>query len=317
MTTKLDVTIDRDKYIGGSDMPAVMGISKFTTRWELLQEKALGKKRSFIGNEYTEYGHLIEPVIREYINDGMGHFKDDEVRIDGDLRYHADGWEESNEAWDGESRLLEIKSTSDFYDHAPLHIDEERAFLRAHYKSYLVQLLLGLRLFKCRIGVLAIYKRPEDMSLEFDPFRLDIFIIRADEWSDLYKEMDAALESFRRDWSKLKENPLLTEHDLEPKDLQALAEEALALELKIVDLKKAEDAAKEMKAKLKEVMQEHGVKKWTMNNGTVIMLIADEEDKMVQSFNKDKFIAENADLAAKYMEEKMKKGRAGYVRIKI
>ena len=35
-----DVTIDRDKYIGGSDVPAIMGLSSFRTRWQLLLEKA-------------------------------------------------------------------------------------------------------------------------------------------------------------------------------------------------------------------------------------------------------------------------------------
>ena len=35
-----DVTKDRDKYIGGSDIAAILNISKFKTRWQLLKEKA-------------------------------------------------------------------------------------------------------------------------------------------------------------------------------------------------------------------------------------------------------------------------------------
>ena len=34
-----DVTKDRDKYIGGSDVPIIMGLSPFKTRWQLLREK--------------------------------------------------------------------------------------------------------------------------------------------------------------------------------------------------------------------------------------------------------------------------------------
>ena len=59
-----DVTIDRDKYIGGSDIPATMGISPFKTRWDLLQEKAGLKADEFTGNQYTEYGKIMEPQIR-------------------------------------------------------------------------------------------------------------------------------------------------------------------------------------------------------------------------------------------------------------
>ncbi len=44
-----DVTIDRDKYIGGSDIPAIMGLSPFTSRWDLLLEKAGLKERDFFG----------------------------------------------------------------------------------------------------------------------------------------------------------------------------------------------------------------------------------------------------------------------------
>ena len=63
-----DVTIDRDKYIGGSDIPVIMGLSTFNTRWGLLQEKAGLKERDFTGNKYTEYGKVLEPQIRAHIN---------------------------------------------------------------------------------------------------------------------------------------------------------------------------------------------------------------------------------------------------------
>ena len=52
----IDVTIDRDKYIGGSDIPIIMGISPFKSRFDLLLEKAGYLENDFKGNEYTEYG---------------------------------------------------------------------------------------------------------------------------------------------------------------------------------------------------------------------------------------------------------------------
>ena len=65
MKTKYDVTIDRFKWIGGSDIPAIMGISPFTTRFDLLLFKAELKENDFKGNEYTRYGQVMEPKIRD------------------------------------------------------------------------------------------------------------------------------------------------------------------------------------------------------------------------------------------------------------
>lgn len=57
------VTIDRNKYIGGSDIPIIMGISKFKKRFDLLLEKAELKENDFTGNAYTEYGNVMEEKL--------------------------------------------------------------------------------------------------------------------------------------------------------------------------------------------------------------------------------------------------------------
>ena len=326
MTTKLDVTKDRDKYIGGSDMPAVMSISPFVTRWGLLQEKALGKISDFIGNEYTEYGKQMESVIRDYINDRYCDenegFVDDEVRIDGDLRYHADGFEKECRSWRRQSRLLEIKTTSNFVfpeDHSTETLDDgfDKDFILKHYKPYVVQILLGMMMFGCKIGMLAIYERPDDFSLELDPERLHIVWIHTEHEMDVLDEMSHAIDQFRIDRDRLKENPLLTEEELQPKELVKLADEALLAEQLVVAARKAEKHAKEVKAALKKAMEDHGVKKWTTNDGVQITLVPDGKDQTIKEFDQKRFVAENGDLAASYMREKVKKGRTGYVRITI
>ena len=90
-----DVTIDRNLYIGGSDIPVIMGISSFNTRWGLLQEKAGLKENTFAGNRFTEYGNVMEPKIRDYVNGyfngRMAEFEPNRV-IDGDFRAHTDGF---------------------------------------------------------------------------------------------------------------------------------------------------------------------------------------------------------------------------------
>ena len=45
-----NVRVDREKYIGGSDIPIIMGISQFKTRFDLLLEKAGLKENTFDGN---------------------------------------------------------------------------------------------------------------------------------------------------------------------------------------------------------------------------------------------------------------------------
>lgn len=54
--------MDRTKFLGGSDMGAILGCSKFKTKYELYLEK-IGQMDSFKGNKNTEYGNMMEPVI--------------------------------------------------------------------------------------------------------------------------------------------------------------------------------------------------------------------------------------------------------------
>ena len=118
---KYDVTIDRDKYIGGSDIPIIMGISPFRKRYDLLLEKAGLAESDFNGNIYTEYGDVLEPKIRDYINNKYGtNYKPSQI-INGDLRANTDGLDDSS--------VLEVKTTSQLHD----SVDK--------YKVYLVQLL--------------------------------------------------------------------------------------------------------------------------------------------------------------------------------
>ena len=59
---------DREKFIGGSDIPIIMELSPFKSRFDLLLEKAGYKKNDFDGNVFTEYGNKMESKIRDHIN---------------------------------------------------------------------------------------------------------------------------------------------------------------------------------------------------------------------------------------------------------
>lgn len=298
-----DVTVDRDKYIGGSDIPAIMNISPFKTRYQLLCEKAGLVEDEFKGNAYTEYGNVLEPKIRDYINglcklEGVTRFTPFQT-IKGDLRANTDGF-------NGEE-VLEIKTTSQIHK----TVDE--------YKVYLVQLLFYMAVNEVERGILCVYERPADFNTDFDAARLQFFEIFAGDYKTLTAEINAEIDRFKADLERLKENPLLTEEDFQPTELVILSQKAVALEARMTEFKEIEKQYKAMKQKLYEAMVAANVKSWAMPNGTKITAVegTPASVKLVEEFDVAAFKADNAELYKAYTKEVPKEtaGRAGYVRI--
>lgn len=299
---EFDVSIDRDKYIGGSDIPVILGISKFKTRWQLLLEKAGLEESTFSGNRFTLYGHVIEPQIRKHINLTYNtQFVPNRV-IDGDIRCHTDGF-------NGEC-VLEIKSTSD------IHPTVEG------YKVYLVQLVKYMEENKVQRGILAVYERPEDMNPVFDPKRLQVFEITMEDYRNLLNHVNKEIDRFRTDLERLKENPLLSEQDFLPAgSLATLADKVAQFENQLAALKEIDNQCKEAKKQLYMEMVKRGVKSWAMPNGTKITRVDEvpAKTKMVAEFDSEALKADNPAMYQKYLREVEKKtaGKAGYVRITI
>lgn len=296
-----DVTIDRELYIGGSDIPAIMGISSFKTRWELLLEKAGLKQSDFEGNRYTEYGNIIEPQIRDYINRRRKNKFEPNRVINGDIRYHADGF-------NGDT-VLEIKSTSHIFE----TVDE--------YKVYLVQLLKGMEENKVKRGILAVYHRPEDFNPEFNPKRLQVFNITIGQYKTLLDEINAEIGKFRADLERLKANPLLTEQDFQPPAVVKISQAVVVLEKQVQSFKEVEAEYKRMKQALFAEMQKHDIKSWEMPNGTKITRVDGTAATVMitNEFDLDTFKAENPALYEMYLKEveKTTSGKSGYVKITL
>lgn len=290
-----DVRKDREKYIGGSDIPIILGISPFRTRWELLREKALGEMDDFQGNEYTEYGNIMEPKIRGFVNSMTGLFFVEDKIERGNKRYHADGYDEDAAV------VLEVKTTGEY--------DDRRR------KIYLAQLLYGMHLYKAEKGILGVYERPEDMDENFDPLRLSVEEIKMADHAEYMEQILAAVAQFDEDVEALKKDNSLTQSDLVPAEITNIAYAIEDAERKLKAFDELSKACAEMKENLRQLMNEHHVKSWETPNGTKITLVLDGEDKEVMEFNKAKFEAENPEKYAAYCEPKIKKGRKGYVRI--
>ena len=302
---------DREKFIGGSDIPIIMELSPFKSRFDLLLEKAGYKKNDFDGNVFTEYGNKMESKIRDHINAGfISTFVEGkhiyEISDDWDvtpngmkIRCHTDG--------ECDDYILEIKTTSQTFD----NVDD--------YELYLVQLLFYMFETGKEHGILAVYKRPDDMSEEFNADNLQIFEIRMNDYLDLINDIKNAVIRFLDDLQKVKSNPFITEEELLPADVTEIAARIVAFEQQLSRMKELEKKVKSEKDRLKEAMETAGVKKWETPNGYKITLIPDTDDTVVteESFNAERFMSEHPEIVEQYMETKnvIKKGKKGYVRI--
>ena len=298
-----DVTVDRDIYIGGSDIAVIMGLSSFKTRWTLLQEKAGLIEAAFHGNKYTLYGQKIEPIIRDYINRKRKKKFEPNRVINGDIRCHTDGF-------NGEC-VLEIKSTSHIFP----TVDE--------YKVYLVQLIKYMEENHVKKGKLAVYHRPEDFNTDFDPERLQVFDITMAEYKELLAEVNKEITRFRVDLARLRENPLLSEQDFLPaeNELVALSNKVVAFESQLAAMKAIEQQLKDAKQALFDEMTKHDVKAWETPNGTKITRVDSTPGsvKTVTEFDTAAFKEENPAMYEMYLHEVEKKtaGRSGYVKITL
>ena len=304
------VSQDREKFIGGSDIPIIMELSPFKSRFDLLLEKAGYKKNDFDGNVFTEYGNIMESKIRDYVNgEGNDFFEGKHIMdVPNDWNEHPNGMRiRCHTDGEGINSILEIKTTSQTYD----NVDD--------YKIYLVQLLFYMHMTGKPNGLLAVYKRPDDLDETFHANNLQLFAIKIYDYADLMDDIKKAVSRFLDDLQKVKSNPFITEEELLPSEIPDIASRIVAFEQQVSRMKELEKKIKSEKDRLKQAMERAGVKKWETPNGYKITLIPDTDDKVEQEeyFNADKFMAEHPDLVEQYTETKavIKNGKAGYVKI--
>ena len=287
----------REKYIGGSDIPILMEISPFKKRWDLLMEKAIPENRQEIWSPQIEYGNDMEPVIRDYVNGLLGKDFVPDVKIVDDLRGNCDGLAEDS--------ILEIKTTSQ------IHSDI------AGYKNYIVQLLFYMDLYGRDKGYLAVYERPQDYSREFDPTRLSIFLIKMEDYQDLMDEINLQIDRFRTDLERVRENPLITEQELYPRDMVVLAKQIEALERDLTLYKQMETDYNNLRERMYQAMKAKNMKGWTTTSGVKFSLVKEGEDKIVQKFDEKAFKRDHLDIYKQYIKDELKKGSKGYVRVSV
>lgn len=310
------VTQERWKYIGGSDVPIIMELSPFKSRFDLLLEKAQYKEDEFSGNVFTEYGNKMEGKIRDFINKNCipidcqplkegKHTKNIPVSWGKSMskqmkiRAHTDG--------ENEDCVLEVKTTSQ------IHPD------LSGYRIYVVQLLFYMMVSGKEKGLLAVYHRPDDLSEEFDENRLTMFPIFMDDFADECSNIIQAISRFLADLEKVKSNPFITEEELMPHELAEISNRIIAFEQQLAMMKETEKKIKAEKERLKKAMEVSGIPHIETSNGYKLTLIPDSPETVekITKFNEEKFKAEHPDLYSEYTETKneLKSGRKGYIKI--
>ncbi|MCA6775078.1 lambda-exonuclease family protein [Enterococcus mundtii] len=240
-----NVTEKRTQYVGGSDVPVILGLSKYKTQFELAKEKAGLVQPDKSSNPYIQFGNKMEPLIRDYINtmNSLNFYPDTFINKDDMIRSNVDGIDLENKM------LLEIKTHG----------------ANPTEKVYEAQMQLYFHQTGCDYGWLAMYQRPKDFDLEFDRENLVIKEIERDQ-GYIEKILDS-IETFWIRVEYLKEKPNMTEQEYYSigNNIDKLVARVERYELQMLEF---EEKAKIIKAQQKDFrdqlyqkMEENDIKK--------------------------------------------------------
>jgi len=199
-----DVEKNRHLYIGGSDLPSILrtnakyGKSLIT----FAKEKLKIIPNTFKGNEYTRYGQLIEPFVRDYMNEMYDYDFREDSKIDYDRMYrgNCDGIDKKR------NMLLEVKTFGSKLD----------------VKGYEPQCQFYMNIFDVDECLLVGYKRPkgfysgidyeldndnEFFDITFDEENLVVYKIKRN--APLFEKIEKEIDKFKFLLECLKEEEVL------------------------------------------------------------------------------------------------------------
>ncbi|MGG5324209.1 hypothetical protein IGJ62_001844 [Enterococcus pernyi] len=283
-----NVTEKRTQYVGGSDVPVILGLSKYKTQFELAKEKAGLVQPDKSSNPYIQFGNKMEPLIRDYINtmNSLNFYPDTFINKDDMIRSNVDGIDLENKM------LLEIKTHG----------------ANPTEKVYEAQMQLYFHQTGCDYGWLAMYQRPKDFDLEFDRENLVIKEIERDQ-GYIEKILDS-IETFWIRVEYLKEKPDMneTEYYSIGNDIDKLVARVERFELQMLEF---EEKAKIIKAQQKDFrdqlyqkMEENDIKK--IDTGDIV--ITRVLPAVRKSVDSTKLKKEQPDIYEQYLKESTTKG---------
>lgn len=134
---------NRHLYIGGSDIPCLLGLNRYKPYNDLIKDYIDKIGITFYGNEYSEYGNLMEDEIRDYINKTYKLYAVPDCRVfeNEKIRCNTDGYDKKNNV------IIEIKTNNGKHTNT---------------FDYEVQMQLYMWAFNVDKGYLVQYKRPKN-----------------------------------------------------------------------------------------------------------------------------------------------------------
>lgn len=309
-----NVEINRDKYIGGSDYPIIIGISKYKKVNELAGEKAGVILNTFEGNIYTKFGKFAEPIIRNWLNKTYNtQFKEDtfmeELADSLSLRGNVDGYDKQL------NLILEIKTTSDF---------------EKNQNVYEAQVRFYQKLVKNSKGFIIALERTNKMLELFKNNELEelkqIILDKLNNNDFDYLELSKVLTKEKKEIenSCIEFTNLVNEIALlgtiEINQLpQEYTEYAIDISREFLEFKRIEEQLKQKREQLFELMQEYNVKRIS-NDYATITRVDPKQDKDYTNYIVNSEIPPHQliDLINKkivIVEKKTRKGAKGFVKI--
>lgn len=306
-----NVVVDRDKFIGGSDLPSILGLNTkyITSIYDFAREKVGIIPKTFKGNQFTKYGQLMEPIIRDYINSlyGADYREDTIVDTERGYRGNTDGIDR-----DAGIPIIEIKTFGDKLD----------------VEYYTPQCQFYMETFNESVCMLIGYKRPKDFytgidyelenddsyfNIDFDPSNLEIYTIYRDKF--LWERIEKRIESFKNALIYLRaERENATEEEFNNifygTDLIAMSNKVALLETKLNSFKDIEKEYKKVKEELYKIFEEKDI--ISFDTGAVKITKVNPTSYTTESVDIEKLKEDN--LYDKYKTEKVT-NKKGYILI--
>lgn len=307
-----NVTIDRQKYVGGSDLPSILGLNaKYgTSVFEFAKQKAGIIPNLFKGNQFTKYGQVMEPVIRDYINAKyqVNYLEDTIIDSDRGYRGNTDGIDRNVDI-----PILEIKTFGEELD-----ID-----------YYIPQCQFYMETFNQDACLLVGYKRPADFytgvdyelenddshfNLEFDENNIVTHTIYRDP--KLWAKIEERIIAFKKAVEKLRKNHDMTEAEFNKifygTDLIKMSNKMAKLETKLLKYKEIEKEHKKVKEDLYNLFEDKGI--LSFDTGTMKITKVAPTSYETVSIDTAKLKEENEKIYNKYKVTKTT-NKKGYILI--
>ena len=310
-TVKDSVKDDRDKYIGGSDLPKVI---REGSAERLIFEKTHEQKD--FASIYTEFGNIAEPLIREYVSRV---FYDNENIDPSTVVIEREGKLGFRGNLDGDNtvrkEVIEIKTLGENY------YEDPSAYVKK-LGDYRIQVWYYMGIKSYFNGKIFIFKRPKILlDKPFDKWTVKELYERQTEVEEfVITEMEERLEMVDVDDEK-RFAPMFNKVDItdevnrrielidkafekhnQSKDKPTESED----EKLLVEFKELEEMEKNITARKKEIL-EHFIEKYRENETFEIdgnsFIYTAERTGTRKSFNSKAFESDNPELYQRYIKE--------------